>query len=179
VPVYCYKQATVDLDKADNVQIALGLQPSGRYLNLADLDSHKVGQDAAAARAAFEAALPHLAGKIEWHDTPRGLHGLFETHKKLPTGRLYDRQGNHIGELLSEGSHTRDHGDIAPHTLSLTEIDHLFLHWSVDCGEPGGAQWKERAKEGAKLTSGYTRTRVTRQELRDFLQKECGGGGQP
>jgi hypothetical protein len=131
VPLYCYKHAPVELDKADNVQIALGLQPSGRYLNLADLDSHKPGQDAAAARAAREAALPHLAHKIEWHDTPRGLNGLFETHKRLPTGRLYDRQGNHIGELLSDGSHTRDHGDIAPHTLTLTEIDHLFLHWSV------------------------------------------------
>ena len=93
------------------------------------------------------------------------------------TGRLYDPQGNHIGELLGEGSHTRDHGDITPATLTLTEIDHLFLHWSVDAGEPGSAQWKERAKEGAKLTAGYTRIRVARQTLRDFLQKECGGVG--
>ena len=101
VPLYCYKQATVTLDKADNVQIALGLQPNGRYLHLADLDSHTAGQDAHAARAAFQAALPHVARKIEWHDTPRGLQGLFETCKRLPTGRLYDGQGNHIGELLS------------------------------------------------------------------------------
>jgi hypothetical protein len=79
--------------------------------------------------------------------------------------------------LLSDDSHTRDHGDIAPATLTLTEIDHLFLHWSVDAGEPGSAQWKERAKEGATLTTGYTRIRVTRQALRDFLQKECGGVG--
>jgi hypothetical protein len=178
VPLYCYKHAPVELDKADNVQIALGLQPSGRYLNLVDLDSHKPGQDAAAARAAFEAALPHLASKIDWHPTPnRGYHGFIETHKKLPTGRLYDSQGNHIGELLSEGSHTRDHGDIAPPTLSLTEIDHLFLHWSVDNGEPGGERWKERAKEGAKFTAGYTRIRVTKDDLRAFLVKECGGVG--
>ena len=100
VPLYCYKHAPVDPRKADNVQIALGLQPNGRYLNLADLDSHKAGQDAHAARAAFQAALPHVARKIEWHDIPRGLHGLFETCKRLPTGRLYDGQGNHIGELL-------------------------------------------------------------------------------
>jgi hypothetical protein len=52
VPLYCYKHAPVDPRKADNVQIALGLQPNGRYLNLADLDSHKAGQDAHAARAA-------------------------------------------------------------------------------------------------------------------------------
>ena len=177
VPLYCYKQATVTLAKADNVQIALGLQPNGRYLNLVDLDSHKVGQDAAAARAAFTAALPHVASKIEWHATPRGVHGLFETCKKLPTGRLYDANGSHIGELLNDGSHTRDHGDIAPRTLSLTEIDHMFLYWSVDGGENGGAQWKERAKEGAKLAAGYSRARVTKDELRAFLQKECGGVG--
>ncbi len=30
MPLYCYKQATVTPDKADNVQIALGLQPNGR-----------------------------------------------------------------------------------------------------------------------------------------------------
>jgi hypothetical protein len=177
VPLYCYKHATVDLDKADNVQIALGLQPSGRYLNLVDLDSHKEGQDAAAARAALEAALPHVASKIVWYDTPRGLHGFFESYKRLPTGRLYDSQGNHVGELLSDGSHTRDHGNIAPRTLSLTEIDHLFLHWSVDCGEPGSAQWKERAKEGAKLIAGYNRVRVPLQELRAFLTSHCGTVG--
>ena len=43
VPLYCYKHAPVDLRKADNVQIALGLQPNGRYLNLVDLDSHTAG----------------------------------------------------------------------------------------------------------------------------------------
>jgi hypothetical protein len=48
VPPYCYKQATVTRDKAHNVQIALGLQPNRRYLNLADLDSHKAEQDVAA-----------------------------------------------------------------------------------------------------------------------------------
>ena len=41
VPLYCYKHAPVELAIADNVQIALGLQLSGRFLNLADLDSHK------------------------------------------------------------------------------------------------------------------------------------------
>lgn len=177
VPLYCYKHATVDLDKADNVQIALGLQPSGRYLHLIDLDSHKPGQNATAARAAFETALPQVASKIEWYDTPRGLHGFFESYKRLPSGWLYDSQGNHIGELLNDGSHTRDHGDIAPHTLSLTDIDHLFLLWSVDCGEPGSAQWKERAKEGAKLTAGYNRIHPSEEELIGFLLAHCGPVG--
>src|SRR5687768_919371 len=94
VPVYCYKQATVELDKADNVQIVLGYQPAtGRFLYMDDLDSHKPGQNAAAAKAAIERQRPEIAGKMVWIPTPRGFHAFYESYKKLPTGRLYDDQG--------------------------------------------------------------------------------------
>src|SRR5687767_6837396 len=101
VPLYGYRLAIVDnLAKADTVLIQLGYQSTtGRYLYLIDLDSHHAGQNADAARAAIVVALPHI--KLTWaRSRGKGLHALFESPKQLPTGRLFDASGKHIGELI-------------------------------------------------------------------------------
>lgn len=178
VPLYAYKEAApVNPHKANTIKIALGLQPSGKFLYLDDLDSHKLGQNADAAKAAFERERPQIAGKVVWIPTPRGWHAFYETYKRLPTGRLYDSQGNHIGERLGDGSHTRDPGNIQTRTLTETECKLLIAFWPVEGGENSGEQWKERAKEGAGWVAGYSRIRLTKQQLKDFLLTHCGDAG--
>lgn len=177
--LYGYGHALVDSPaKADQVLIALGLQPCGRYLYMADLDSHTAGQDADAARAALEQALPHVASRMAWAPSRNGgHHAFFETHKRLPTGKLY-ADGQHIGELLGDGSHTADPGDLPISVLTLTQIEHLLGFWTVQGSDAGGERWSDRAKQGERWASGYPRIRVTRAQLRTFLQNETGRVGQ-
>jgi hypothetical protein len=79
------------------------LQSNGRFLALADLDSHTADQDADAAKAAVEQALPHVIRRGAWKRSThhKGWHWLVESTKRLPDGKLFDADGNHIGELLS------------------------------------------------------------------------------
>lgn len=180
LPLYAYGYATRSrAADADTVLIRLGLQPSGRYLYMDDLDSHTAGQDASAARAAFEQAEPEIASKIEWLRTPqRGYHGFYESYKQLPTGPIYDEHGQHVGERLGDGSVTKDPGRIQPQTLNLSELERLTGFWSVRGGDDSGERWSDRAKQGKQWTAGYTRIRVSTQQLKDFLLAHCGDAGQ-
>ena len=103
-----------DYDDATHILIRLGLQPaSGRYLYMADLDTHHAGQNAARALADFRQVEPTIAGKFAiCPSTNKGYHCFFESYSPLEGGKLYDADGRHIGELITD--RTLDPGDIAP-----------------------------------------------------------------
>src|SRR6266536_758736 len=78
-----------DMRTATDTNVYHGLQPSGRYLSKIDLDNHTAGQDADAARAAFECQFPNIAKKVDWRPSEGkrgrpGWHGYVETNKPLP-----------------------------------------------------------------------------------------------
>ena len=163
-----------------DLNIYHGLQRDGRYLAKIDLDSHHAGQDADAARAALEAALPHVARRICWQRSTsgRGWWGWVHTTKRLPHGKIYNADGQHLGELLSsDDSRSLDPGDIAPDTLRLTELEHLLSFWAVHTAESDGDRWSARAAEGKRYVVGYTRHHVKRAQLRTFLREQCGKVG--
>src|SRR5262245_14145679 len=111
-----------DTRKPTNTVIYHGLQLCGRYLNLIDLDSHQVGQDAAAAKHTFTLQFPNIAKKIFWVRTKRGWHGYVLSNKPLAHGKIYDQNGLHIGELLSnDDSFSILPDKLAPGWLSATE----------------------------------------------------------
>jgi hypothetical protein len=115
---YAIGSATVtDPAAATHLHICLGPQWSGTFLYMLDLDSHTPQQDAGAALAAFQAERPELAAKLDFYRSASGMgyHALFESHKQLDTGKLYDAAGNHIGELLGKDSdRTIDPGAAGP-----------------------------------------------------------------
>jgi hypothetical protein len=182
VPLYGDGLTIVRPKLAKNLLLKLGPQPSGCFLYLLDLDNHTASQDAEAARRSLECALPHVAERIAWrpsrgHTRRPGLHGFFEAHKQLPTGRIYDAEGNHIGELIGGEQHTFDPGDLEIQTLTLTQIEHLLDFWTIQGGDVNGVRWSDRAKQGARWAKGYNRIRVTKAELRAFLTMQCGRVG--
>ena len=190
-PAHGYALLTPDVDprrtpytaaeaaRAD-LNIYHGVQRDGRYLAKIDLDSHHEGQDADTARAALEAALPHVARRICWQRSTsgRGWWGWVRTTKQLPHGQIVDADGQHLGELLSsDDSRSLDPGDIAPDTLRLTEREHLLSFWAVRTAESSGDRWSARAAEGKRYTVGYMRHQVNRPMLRSFLRQQCGTVG--
>ena len=169
-----------DPAKAIHLHLCLGSQWSGTFLYLIDLDSHKPGQDADAAKRAFEAERPELATKLDWHRSKSntGWHALFESHKQIDTGKLYDQAGNHISELLgADTDRTLNPGDVRIPCLHIGEIERLLNVWHVQTSSPKGERWADRAKQGAQWTRGYQYIPSTRQQLRAFLQNECGPVG--
>ena len=163
-----------------DLNIYHGMQRDGRYLAKIDLDSHHAGQDADTARAALEAALPHVARRICWQRSTsgRGWWGWVRTTKRLPHGQIIDADGQHLGELLSsDDSRSLDPGDIAPDTLRLTELEHLLSFWAVRTAESSGDRWSARAAEGKRYTVGYMPHQVNRPMLRTFLRQQCGQVG--
>ena len=162
-----------------DLNIYHGVQRDGRYLAKIDLDSHHAGQDADTARAALEAALPHVARRICWcrSTSGRGWWGWVRTTTRLPHGQIIDADGQHIGELLSsDDSRSLDPGDIAPDTLRLTELEHLLSFWAVRTAENDGDRWSARAAEGKRYAHGHARHAITRPMLRAFL-RQCGPVG--
>lgn len=152
-----------------DINLYLGWQPRRcAFLYLDDLDSHNPGQDAQKARAAFEAARPELAAKLDWHPSQNGgWHAFFESKVKLATGKLYDSNGNHIGERLGKDSdRTLDPGTLNVQILHKGEVERLQDVWCVASGSTG-EDWKERAKQGARWTRGYPN--IKRTQLRTFL----------
>jgi len=162
-----------------NTVIYHGLQPSGRYLNLIDLDSHTAGQDADRARRAFEQQFPNL-NKIDWHRSQSGVgwHGYLLSNKPLPHGKLY-AGGQHIGELLStDESFSILPDDLAPGWISPTEYDLIVRFWTFQgSAQRDGGTWRGKATEGAKIAGRYTQHHIKKDALRTFLQVHCGESG--
>ena len=166
--------------RGPDLNIYHGLQRDGHYLAKIDLDTHHAGQDADTARAALEAALPHVARRICWQRSAggRGWWGWVRTTKRLPHGQIVDADGQHLGELLSsDDSRSLDLGDIRPDFLTLTEITHLLGFWAVRTAESDGDRWSARAAEGRQYIVGYTRHQVNRAQLRSFLRQHGGTVG--
>lgn len=166
--------------KATHLHLCLGEQWSGKRLYLVDLDSHTEGQDADAAKAAFEAERPELAAKLDWHrsESNTGWHVLFESSVQIPTGKLYDQAGNHIGELLGKDSdHTPDPGNVRIPILHPGEVERLLNVWHTKSSDPKGERWADRAKLGLRWARGYTRMHITKIELRAHLKRNCGPMG--
>lgn len=178
-------------ENATHLHICLGPQWSGTFLYLIDLDTfvparnsrpakHTPGQNADAAKAAFVAERPELAAKLDWHRSQSGAgwHALFESHKKLDTGKLYDADGNHIGELLGEDTdRILDPGDVQATCLHIGEIERLLNVWHVKSSDPKGERWTDREKQGAAWTHGARYIPVKLQQLRTFLQNDAGPVG--
>jgi hypothetical protein len=100
---------------ADNVDIALGLQPDGRYLYRLDLDSHKPGQDAPTEVERLRSELPQRLFAqlpIAKSSSGTGRDLLFYSYVTITPGNLYAPNGQHVGELLGEGG--RAHADAEP-----------------------------------------------------------------
>jgi hypothetical protein len=162
------------------IQIRLGEQPSGRYLYLADLDSHTAGQDADAARARFEQALPHVARALRWRRSKsgKGWHVFFLSYRKLTTGKLYDAEGRHIGELLGKNTdRTRDPGDIIIPFLDYSQVDELLSVWGVRGAAEGADTWSKYVRAGAGYTRGWERERANVPRLGVFLETYGGDYG--
>lgn len=177
---YAIDYATVsDPSAATHLHICLGEQWSGKRLYMVDLDSHTKGQDAGAALAAFRAARPELAAKLDFYPSKHGgFHALFESSVQIPTGKLYDQANNHIGELLgADSDRTLDPGNVQIPCLHAGEIERLLNVWHVKGSDPKGERWADRAKQGEQWTRGYQYIPVTRQQLRTFLQNDAGKVG--
>ena len=152
------------------------------YLNKVDLDTtwpgvHKTpGQDAQAARAAFERAHPAIAAKMDWRPTEHGgLHSYFLTNGPMLRGKIYDADGRHIGEMISGDTDTSIlPANLQPGRLSSTERDHMLRTWRVDAPSGDGDRWTDRKREGLRYVAGYNRHRVTTAMLRAFLRTQCG-----
>lgn len=178
---YAIDYATVsDPAKATHLHICLGEQWSGKRLYMVDLDSHTEGQNADAAKAAFEAERPELAARLDWHRSKSntGWHAYFESSVQIPTGKLHDAANNHIGDLLgADSDRTLDPGDVRIPVLHAGEIERLTAVWHVKGSDPKGEQWKDRAKQGLRWVYGYNRIHVTKIELRAHLKRNCGPNG--
>ncbi|HEU5103630.1 MAG TPA: hypothetical protein VFU22_31655 [Roseiflexaceae bacterium] len=178
---YAIGYATVEDPRgATHLHLWLGQQWSGARLYLIDLDSHRPGQDAGAALAAFRTERPELAARLDWHlsASGTGYHALFESHRQIETGKLYDATGNHIGELLGKDTdRTIDPGDVDIPCLHIGEIERLQSVWYVKGSDPKGERWADRAKQGLRWVRGYTRIHITKAELRAHLRRNCGWRG--
>lgn len=178
---YAIGYATItDPSRATHLHICLGEQWSGKRLYMVDLDSHTPEQNADAAKAAFEAERPELTARLDWHRSKSntGWHAYFESSVQIPTGKLYDQAGQHIGELLgTDSDRTLDPGDVRIPCLHVGEIERLLNVWHVKGSDPKGEQWKDRAKQGAAWARGSTRMPVTKDELRAHLKRNCGWRG--
>lgn len=163
--------------RGSHINIYHGAQRDGLILSEIDLDSHKPGQNADAARAAFTRAHPDISRKIDWKRSRggKGWHGWVRSYKRLPGGPIYDQDGNHIGELLARDTdRSIDPGDIAPGVLNQSEIERLLDFWTVRSADPAGERWSDRAKQGATLAAGWKRIAANRQQLRAHLVTNCG-----
>lgn len=130
-----------DWREGEGVGIRTGRQPDGTFFYIADLDSHKPGQDAPAALRAILDYIPlQLQQKLFGARSTggKGRYIGFCSRRLLRSRQLHNSAGRHIGELLGEGSQvvapSRDRwlfGDLA--TLPLLSDDELDIVLAV-CG---------------------------------------------
>ena len=158
-----------------NLVIYHGVQPDGRYLNKADLDSHGKGQDARAAWAAFKQQLPAIAAKMDVRPSKNGgIHAYFYTNGCMPHGKLYDQDRRHIGEMIaSDTAVSIPPEDLAPGWLSATERDLLLRFWTIDAPVAGGKRWTDRAAEGLKYIAGAYKYHYSEADLVRYLRTHC------
>ena len=165
-----------DAARGTHINIYHGLQRDGSYLAKIDLDSHKPSQDADAAKAAFCAALPHVARRIHWQRSTsgKGWWGWFLCNTRPPHGRIYDAAGRHLGELLSNDTAVSlDPGEIQPGKLNKTEYEHLTAYWTIGGKAEGSERWVERAAEGLRYIGGAYRYQYKQNDLVHFLRTYC------
>ena len=167
-----------DFDHSNvSINLWLGKQRSGLLLALIDLDSHHEGQNADEAKRILERERPELAGKVCWRRSRggKGWHGFVQSHKRLPSGKIIDQHGQHLGEILSnDDQRTLDPGDIQLVVLNKSEVERLIGYWTIQSSiGSNGDRWSDRSKEGMKYIGGAYRYQYSEADLVHFLRNYC------